>query len=162
MPDLVIGSLIGSALGFAIGYAQRRSYSVANNGNPPAQIAGVRCGSPLLSRTSRSTKSAVTNVRAASARKSTRATRKRRQPLALPPVHVPEHAHDDVTRSAELIGLMHDKQRQRRSYSVANNGKELIWGTTSIFGPLNRPPFPLCGGLFQFLYEQYIAVASST
>jgi len=27
-------------------------------------------------------------------------------------------------RSAQLIGLMHDKQRERRSYHVANNGKE--------------------------------------
>ena len=35
-----------------------------------------------------------------------------------------KHAHDDVGRCAELIGLMHDKQRQRRSYHVANNGKE--------------------------------------
>ena len=38
--------------------------------------------------------------------------------------HVAEHAHDDVTRRAELVGLVHDKQRQRRGCSVANNGKE--------------------------------------
>jgi hypothetical protein len=37
---------------------------------------------------------------------------------------VAEHARDDVARRAELICLVHDKQRQRRGDDVADGGKE--------------------------------------
>ena len=38
--------------------------------------------------------------------------------------YVAQHARDDVARRAELVGLVHDEQRQRRSYGVADDGKE--------------------------------------
>jgi hypothetical protein len=37
---------------------------------------------------------------------------------------VAEHARDDVARRAKLVGLVHDEQRQRRGYDVADDGKE--------------------------------------
>lgn len=40
--------------------------------------------------------------------------------------YVAQHARDDVARRAELVGLVHDEQRQRRSYGVADDGKETI------------------------------------
>src|SRR5262245_25834919 len=38
--------------------------------------------------------------------------------------YVAEHARDDVAWRAELVGLAHDEQRQRRSDGVADDGNE--------------------------------------
>src|SRR5215510_3154969 len=38
--------------------------------------------------------------------------------------YVAEHARNDVARRAELVGLVHDEQRQRRGDDVADDGKE--------------------------------------
>src|SRR5262245_41447369 len=38
--------------------------------------------------------------------------------------NVTKHARDDVARSAELVGLVHDEQRQRRGDEIADGGKE--------------------------------------
>ena len=39
---------------------------------------------------------------------------------------VAEHAYDDVARRAQLVGLVHDEQRQRRGDEVADGGKSPI------------------------------------